>query len=298
MPRDLNSVRSSASPRRSFDPTSDASDWTRAHRGSSDWPKASISSRESRCAVGTVSTTTRAQRSNTPRATSAAAGTMAPTAFTCAPRASMAGSRNGSRALVTSVTIGAPPTVSATLDMLSARRPRSFSIRCTKAVRRASLRPNTRTRRSFRTAATAATWVMACLPVPTMASSSASGVASRSVATPDAAPVRYCPIAKASMMARRAPVALSNKISSGMAPPGVCDHVFVPTMPRPAKAAPMAWRVACPAATSHSTCVLVMLTAPPRASTSRPASSARMAPAMSIIATTSASVIQSGSLDM
>jgi hypothetical protein len=123
-----------------------------------------------------------------------------------------------------------------------------------------------------------------------IASSPAVSAASQRVATPDNAPVRNWPSAKASITARSAPESASKRISSGVAPPSVCAQVFVPTMPATANAAPMACKVL---PTPHCTCVFNMFCAVPLASATSPLSTAAMAPRMSSTAATSASVIHS-----
>ena len=80
--------------------------------------------------------------------------------------------------------------------MLAAGSISSFNsalARFAKAAAFSGLRLATRTRRSLRTAATAATWASACLPAPTSAISAASGAASHRVASPLIAAVRNCP---------------------------------------------------------------------------------------------------------
>src|SRR5438132_14337000 len=124
-----------------------------------------------------------------------------------------------------------------------------------------------------------------------MAKSSASLAANRSVATAEALAVRNCPRANASMIALRDPVSLSNKISSGVAPPLVWAQVLVPANCSFAKTAPIACSVA---PSPQATCVFTMFFASPRASANKAFFKAVIASPISMLATTAASEIQSG----
>ena len=191
---------------------------------------------------GTLSATTAAQRESSAGSNSVRSGEIAPTAFTCAPAATMPEARMGAVARVTKVTMPAPSTACATEDASSTFNPSALPARPTNAARAAPSRLNARTRRSGRTAATAASWVMACLPVPISAISEAPSAARYFVASPLIPPVRSCPSANASMIAFSDPLWLSNRMSSGAAPLA-CAQVLVPTKPSSAKMAPIACSV-------------------------------------------------------
>ena len=90
----------------------------------------------------------------------------------------------------------------------------SAASRATRAAACAGFLEATRTSRIGRTAHTARTWSGACPPAPIIASTPASGEASRSVATPDAAPVRSAVSVAPSMSASGVPVSPSNQITT------------------------------------------------------------------------------------
>ena len=77
-------------------------------------------------------------------------------------------------------------------------------------------------------AATAATCIIACRPVPTNAISSASGSASTRVAKPEMPDVRSAPRSPASISASRRPSCASNNEKVAAAPAGVFAQVLTP----------------------------------------------------------------------
>ena len=165
-----------------------------------------MNSLERFCTCGTLSATTAAQRDSSAGSNSVRSGEIAPTAFTCVPAASISEARIGLVARVTSVTIAALSTACATEDASSTFSPSAFLARATKSDLPPPSRLKARTRRSGRTAATAASCVIACLPVPISAMSEAPSAARYFVARPLIAPVRSCPSAKASMIALSEPL--------------------------------------------------------------------------------------------
>src|SRR5262249_50497148 len=253
----------------------------------------SINSALSSRAAGKLPTATSVARGNRSSANSRRSLVMAPAAFTCAPRATMDEVMTGSRARVIKVMIAAPSAAlaasSATLISVPGKVPRSFS---TKAIRFAGVGLNRRMRRNRRTAATAAACVSACLPLPRMAKSSASRSLIHCVAIADIAPVRICPSARASMIAKSLALVASHKMRSGVEPPsGVFPHVLVPNTLAPSKTAPIACILLL---LPQCAAVFSILRADPAASASRPRVRASIAPPRSISSTTSASVIQRG----
>ena len=139
----------------------------------------------------------------------------------CVPLAIISAVRIGSVARVATVMIAAPATASGILREAIVSISNSRLTRAANCSHRSKLRPNTRMRLIDRTARAAATCVIACLPVPIIAKSSAAFAANKFVATPEALAVRNCPRANASMIAFSAPVSLSKRISKGVAPPCV-----------------------------------------------------------------------------
>jgi hypothetical protein len=146
-------------------------------------------------------------------------------------------------------------------------------------------------RRNRRTAATAAAWVSACLPLPMIARSSASSRLIQRVAMPDMAAVRICPSARASMMARSFALVAFQRMSSGVDPAGVFPHVFVPNTSAPSKTAPIACMLLL---APQCAAVFSILRAEPAASSKRPCVSASIASPRSMRATTRASEIHTG----
>jgi len=113
-------------------------------------------------------------------------------------------------ARVTSVTIDAPCVAASSVGDSTTSNANCRASSAVNARRFSGVGLHTRTRRSGRTAFTAATCVIACMPVPISAMSSASGRASQRVPTPVIADVRSCPSAAASMIAATLPSAALN----------------------------------------------------------------------------------------
>ncbi len=161
-----------------------------------------------------------------------------PTALMCTPSFSQRCSKIGSGLAVTVAMMSADRTAASGLAAASIgtwKRGRSSEDR---AAACSALRLQIRTLRSGRTAAIASRWVRACTPAPRMASSPASGRASRSVATPDTAAVRIAVMAAPSMRALRRPVSASKSSTAPwwvsmprLALPGKTDTAFMPSAP-------------------------------------------------------------------
>lgn len=98
----------------------------------------------------------------------------------------------------------------------------------TKARRFAGVGLWIRTRCSGRTAASAASCVTACGPVPISAARVAPSGARARVATPLMAAVRSMPSARASITARSRPVSASNRLNSDPPPALVWTQVLKP----------------------------------------------------------------------
>src|SRR6266536_3439719 len=140
-------------------------------------------------------------------------GRQAPTAFTCAPGASMPPVTTGSTLATAVQTRLAPSSASATDSRTSTGGPKRSPAHSASALAWAWVRLQTRMRSSRRTAAIASRWLRAWVPAPTIARSRASEAASARVATADTAPVRISVIAAASSTAVGTPVWGSNMVT-------------------------------------------------------------------------------------
>src|SRR6266540_7024943 len=140
-------------------------------------------------------------------------GRQAPTALTCAPRASMPPLTTGSTQESTVQTRSAPSSASATDSRTSTGGPKRSPAHSASALAWASVRLHTRMRSSRRTEAIASRWLRAWVPAPTIARSRASGAASAWVATAETAAVRISVIAAASSTAVGTPVSRSNMVT-------------------------------------------------------------------------------------
>ena len=136
-------------------------------------------------------------------------GVYAPTALTCAPGATQAPRTTGSWAVVVVQIKSAPATASSAVATASTGRPVSRASRSANSEALAAGTEYTRTLRTNRTARIACRCVCACVPAPMIARSPASGLASRSVASPLTAAVRIAVIEVASTIARSSPRSVS-----------------------------------------------------------------------------------------
>jgi hypothetical protein len=130
-------------------------------------------------------------------------GKHAPTAFTCAPRASQRFSTTGSFAAVVVQTTSAPKSAASTDGATVA--PTSPASSSAASSRRAQIRISG----SSSTARIAWTWPRACAPAPRIATRCASGLASALVATAETAAVRISVIGAAFAIERSSPVSPS-----------------------------------------------------------------------------------------
>ena len=133
----------------------------------------------------------------------------APVALTCASSSTHVLSSTGSLAYVAVITTWAPRTHASAVGAAVTSTPNAALARAAKLSRFSGLRLYTRTACARRTVSTASSWVHACVPLPISATVLTSAGASRSVATPVAAPVRIWPRWLASISASGSALAAS-----------------------------------------------------------------------------------------
>ena len=133
-------------------------------------------------------------------------GRHAPTAFTCMPGSSQSPSSTGAAELVAVTTMPAPATASGTVAQASTGTPVCPARLAARRPAFSWSRPTSRTSASGRDRLSASTCARACTPVPMTASTAASGLASRAVATTDIAAVLISVTAEAFSSASGSPV--------------------------------------------------------------------------------------------